>query len=119
MLYLVHTGTVVSAAAEIEPAHTERWQRGQILYFSIHAKPLAEEIEEAALMNAGGEVWHIEILSATHPRNQDSPGLSGVIARVLRKLNADATLLSLLPDRPRISTFPRIREYATLERGAA
>lgn len=119
MIYLVHTGTVVSAAAELEPAYPERWQRGQILYFSIDAEPLAEEIEEAALLNASGEVWHIEVLAATHPRNPESRGASGVVARVLRKLNADTTLLSLLPDRPRISVFPKAREFAALERGAA
>lgn len=119
MLYLVHTGTVISTAAEIEPALPERWHRGLILYFSIQAFPLAEDIEEAALVNAAGEVWHIEILASTHPRNQHSSALSGVVARVLRKLEADTALLSLLPDQGRISSFPSIREYAQLERGAA
>jgi len=119
MLYLVHTGSVISAAAEIEPAIPERWHRGQILYFSIQAFPLAEEVEEAALVNAAGDVWHIEILTSSHPRNPQSSATSGVVARVLRKLEADTALLSLLPDRGRISNFPKIREYAPLERGAA
>lgn len=113
MLYLVHTGTVVSAAAEIEPAFPDRWQRGQIIYFSIDALPLSQDIEEAALVSPSGEVWHIEVLASAHPRNIDSPNPTGVIGRVLRKLVADETLLSKLPGRSRISPFPRHeREFA-------
>ncbi|QJE94596.1 hypothetical protein [Luteolibacter luteus] len=112
MLYLVHAGTVISTASELEPAYPGRWQRGQILYFSINSEPLDDNIEEAALMNSSGELWHVEILTSSHPRNRDSPALSGVVARVLRKLEADAALLSLLPQRPKISAFPLTREYA-------
>ncbi|MCW1887294.1 hypothetical protein OKA04_21330 [Luteolibacter flavescens] len=96
MLSLIHHGAVISRIAEVEPARPELWTRGQIVYFTIDAPRLGDDVEDAFLVNRAGFVWHVEVLASGPPRDSASPAMAGVIVRILRKTEATPALMHLV-----------------------
>lgn len=99
---------MISAIGDLEPARSERWRRGQILYFSIDRLPCATTLENALLVDGQGAAWHLRILSLTRPRSSHSQAIAGVIAWLGDHRKAAPALLSIVRESPSAGPHSRI-----------